>query len=165
MILLRLGQHAPELARGEEELADPLLLLEMTLAFVAGAERETEDAARVGLALTDLRHRVLQVLVDAGEDDCLLDGVAAARRRQLGLRLARSDPRGVLPEHAADLAVAEAGEACGAKAEQKRGRLLAVRIVRGVEDLLWRDLAEEIEEVDRAAGRGVERDSGMAAEV
>ena len=43
-------------------------------------------------------------------------------------------------------------------------RLLAVGIVRGVEHLLRRDAADQVEEVDRAPDRGVEEDAGVTGE-
>ena len=46
----------------------------------------------------------------------------------------------------------------------QRARLLSIRIVRGVEHLLRRDLAVEVEEVDRAPRGGVEEDAGARAE-
>ncbi len=80
-------------------------------------------------------------------------------------RLAVGDSVRVAGEHVADLVVGEAGDARGAQRDQERRGLLAVGEVRGVEHLLGRDLAEEVEQVDRAPGGGVEEDAGLAGEV
>ena len=59
----------------------------------------------------------------------------------------------------------EAGEHRRAQRDQERARLLAVGVVRGVEDLLGRDEVVEVEQVDRAPDGGVEEDARLAAEV
>ena len=81
-----------------------------------------------------------------------------------GPRLAAGDPVGVVPEDRADLRLVEARGARCLHRQQERARLLAVRVVRGVQDLLRRHLAEEVEQVDGAPDRGVEEDPAAPRE-
>ena len=86
------------------------------------------------------------------------------RLRRLERRLAVGDPVRVAGEHVADLRVVEPGDARRPERDQQRAGLLPVRVVGGVEHLLGRDLAVEVEQVDRAPGRGVEEDARLARE-
>ena len=67
-------------------------------------------------------------------------------------------------EHRPQLALVEACHPRRAQREQQRGGLLPVGVVGGVEHLLGRDEAEEVEDVERAPDRGVEEDARMAGE-
>ena len=87
------------------------------------------------------------------------------RRARLERRLAVGDPVRVAGEHVRSCVVVEPGDERGAQRDQERRRLLAVRVVGGVEHLLGRDEAVEVEQVDRAPDRGVEEDAGLAGEV
>ena len=82
----------------------------------------------------------------------------AERVGRLGKRLAVGEPVRVPGEHAAKLLLGEPGAVRGAERDEQRARLLAVREVGRVDDLLGRDAAVQVEQVDRAPGRGVEED-------
>ena len=90
-------------------------------------------------------------------------GPHGARQRQRFLGV--GDPRRAAAEHRAELAVVESGHPRRADREQERGRLATVGVVGGVEHLLGRDEAEEVEDVERAPDRGVEEDAWPAGEV
>ena len=77
---------------------------------------------------------------------------------RLGKRLAVGEPVRVAGEHAAKLLLGEPGAVRRAERDEERARLLPVGEVGGVDDLLRRDAAVEVEQVDRAPGRGVEED-------
>ena len=91
--------------------------------------------------------------------------VGAARRRERQARLAGQRSARAAAEHRAHLRLVESGQPCRPERDQERGGLLAVRVVGGEQDLLRRDEAEEVEQVERAPDGGVEEDAGPAAEV
>ena len=166
-LVLDLRQLPPEVAgargaargsgRAPSAVAVPLL---------AGVEREAEDADRVRLARPEERRRHRQVLVDPREHHRLGERVARLSARVGSSGGSPSAIRFALPASISRSCVlVEAGGPRGAQRDQQRARLLAVRVVGRVEDLLGRDLAEEVEQVDRAPGRGVEEDAGLAGEV
>ena len=100
--------------------------------------------------------------MDPGELDRLVDRGAADRHRRLGQLGAVGEPVGVLRQHAAQLGLGEPGVVGGAEGDEERARLLAVGEVGGVDDLLGRDAAVEVEQVERTPGRGVEEDVAAA---
>ena len=103
--------------------------------------------------------------MDARERHRLLQDGGALRLRRLERRLAVRDPVRVAGEHVGDLRLVRPASARGAQRDQERLRLHAVRVVRGVDDLLRRHEAEEAEQVDRAPDGGVEEDARLAREV
>ena len=84
--------------------------------------------------------------MDAREGQRLLQHVCTLRLRGLERRLAVRDPARVAGEDLDDLLLRQTRGARGAERNQKRRRLLAVRVVGRVEDLLGRDEPEEAEE-------------------
>ena len=127
-------------------------------------EREPERAERVLLPHEEERHRHRDVLVDARLRERLLERVGALRLRRLERLLAVCDPVRVAGEHVPQLPVVEARGARDPRREEQRAGLLAVRVVRGVDDLLGRHEPQQSEQVDRAPDRGVEEDAALARE-
>src|SRR3954453_20813579 len=105
-----LRQNAPEIARGLDQLPDPLALLGVPVAVRAGVQRKAEDADRVGLARPEERRRHRQVLVGAGKSSTLREGTSAARRRGFKSRFTVRDAAGVLVEHPTEPLLLEARE-------------------------------------------------------
>ena len=70
----------------------------------------------------------------------------------------------VRPSMSQNLFVVKAREPGDAEREEQRARLLSVRVVGGVEELLRRDAVEHVEQVDRAPDGRVEEDAGAPAE-
>src|SRR5712671_7355431 len=91
-VILRLWQRAPEVARGDQELADLVELANVAVALVRSVEREAERAERVLLAREEHRHRHREVLVNAGEGHRLREDVCSLWLRRLERRLAVGDP-------------------------------------------------------------------------
>ena len=84
---------------------------------------------------------------------------AAERPGRLGKLLAVGEPVRVAGEHARAAAPRRSpAQLRRAERDEERARLLAVGEVGRVDDLLGRDAAVEVEQVDRAPGRGVEED-------
>ena len=81
-----------------------------------------------------------------------------------GLLHAVGDPGRVPSEHPEKLVLRVARETGDPQVEEQRLRLHAVRVVRGVEELLRRDARVEIEHVHGSPDRGVEVDAGVAGE-
>ena len=89
--------------------------------------------------------------------------VAERRRSARAAAAPSASAFAVAGEHRAQLVVVVAGEARGLERDQERRRLLPVRVVARVDHLLRRDLAVEVEQVDRAPRRRVEEDALAAA--
>ena len=66
------------------------------------------------------------------------------------------DPASCLTQHRAEPRIVETGEPRRPDRYEQRVRLAAVRVVGRVHDLLGRDLAKEVEEVERTPDGGVE---------
>ena len=97
--------------------------------------------------------------MDAREGERLDERRRAEGAGELGQRLVVGDAARVLAEHAAEAVVVEPGHPRGADREEQRVRLAPVGVVGRVDDLLRRELAEEIEQVDRAPDGRVEEDA------
>ena len=97
--------------------------------------------------------------MDARELHRLRERVAADRRGRLGQLGAVGERVRGAGEHRAQLVVGVPGEPRRLERDQERRGLLPVRVVARVDDLLGRDLAVEVEQVDRAPRRGVEEDA------
>ena len=109
-LVLGLGEDAPEMAGGAEQLADLLRLGAMAVrALVAGVQGEAEDADGVRLAHPEERRRHREVLVDPREGERVRDVLRAARGRQRQRILTRRDPAGAAAEHRLELFVVEPG--------------------------------------------------------
>ena len=131
--------------------------LGVPVALGACVEREPERADRVRLPQPEKRHRHREVLVDPRElhrhrEACCHRPAESARAAAAPsaslIALPASMPR--------SCASFRAGAERGAEREEERARLLPVGEVGGVDDLLRRHTAVEVEQVDRAPGRGVE---------
>ena len=127
-------------------------------------EREPERAEAVRLPGEEERHRHRDVLVNARLRERLLEDVGALRLRRLERLLAVRDPVRVAREHVPQLPVVEARDAGDARRKEQRAGLLAVGVVRGVDDLLRRHEPQQPEQVDGAPDRGVEEDAALARE-
>ncbi len=102
--------------------------------------------------------------MDACLRERLLEDVGPTRLRRLERLLAARDSGRVACEHRPKLGFVEAGGARDTQREQERAGLSAVRVVRGVDDLLRRHEPQQAEQVDRAPHRGVEEDAALARE-
>ena len=123
-------------SRGEQQLLDPVEGLGHAVPLVAGVDGQAEDPDGVLLARPEEGRRHREVLVDARQLHRLSKHVAAARRGRLELLARRRRSGSRSPPGRADVGFVEAREACGAQRDEQRGRLLAVRVVGRVEDLL-----------------------------
>ena len=135
-------------------------------ALVARVQREPEHADRVRLPRPEQRRRHREVLVDAREGHRLREGLGARSARVGSSGGSPSAIRFALP--ASMLRSSSSSSPASARRperDEERRRLLAVRVVGGVDDLLGRDVAVEVEQVDRAPDRGVEEDARAAGEV
>src|SRR5919198_3714467 len=92
VVVLCLGQRAPELASRDEDVVDLVELLDVPVRLVTRIQSEPERAERVLLPRVDERHRHREVLVDACEHERLLEDLRALRLRRLERRDAVGDP-------------------------------------------------------------------------
>src|SRR5919198_388911 len=163
-LVLDLGQRTPEVASGRQELLDLLELGDAAVPLVARVQGKADDTDGVGLARPEERGRHRQVLVDARERHRLFERRATLRRRRLERRPARRAPGRPPRQHVPGGFLVEAGYLRRPERDEERARLLAVRVVGGVEHLLGRDLVVEVEQVDRAPDGRVEEDARLAGE-
>ena len=110
----------------------------MPVALVRRVQGQAERAERVLLADEEERHRHRDVLVDPRHRHRLLEDLGPLWLRRLERRLAVGDPVRVAGEDLAQLLLAQPGRARGAQRDQQRRRLLSVRVVGRVDDLLRR---------------------------
>src|SRR5438128_1622349 len=82
VLVLGLGQGAPEGARRVEHRVNLFQLRNVPVSLVACVDRETECTERVRLARVDERHRHREVLVDARKRERLLEDLRALRLRR-----------------------------------------------------------------------------------
>ena len=94
----------------------------------------------------------------------MLERRAAAGRAGLGRRLPGGDPQRCAAEHVHKVGLGQSCRERGSHCQGQRAGLLAVREVGRVHDLLRRNAAEEVEDVDRAPDRGVEVDAAVTGE-
>ena len=80
----RSREARPQVARGHEQLVDPVDRVGVAVALRAGVDREAEHADRVRLPRPEERRRHREVLVDARELQRLRERLVAVRRRRLG---------------------------------------------------------------------------------
>ena len=133
-------------------------------AVVAGVQRQPEHADAVGLPRPEQRRRHRQVLVDARERHRLLEDVGPLRRRRLARRLSCCDAVRVRRKHPAHFVLRQLCEPGCPQRDQQRRRLLPVRIIRGIHDLLRADEPVQAEQVEGAPHGRVEEDAGLAAQ-
>src|SRR4029453_9886255 len=89
-----LRKHAPQVARGLQQLADALALVLVAVPVGGRVERQPEDADRVRLPRPEERRRHREVLVDPRERHRLRERLVADGRRRLDGRLAVRDAPG-----------------------------------------------------------------------
>ena len=168
VLVLDLGQLAPELARRlDQELADLLdrsatFPLRSSQAFSARPSTPIVSGCRVhssGVAI-DRYWWIRASAIDCGSVAGPVGSVGSSGGSPLAIRFR------VAGEHPAQLRPRRARPSCAVRsAMSSEPRLPPVRVVGGVENLLGRDLVEEVEEVDGAPDRGVEEDARLPGEM